>query len=112
MVEIAVRFEIPAPLGYPVKIALNVPEQARVVTSELDAPIAATDKGSLVRRLVLRTTGPLSLEKPLIVTADGQTANGAMGLHAERQVPAKPEQRVVPTTAAPPGGRPRGAAAR
>jgi hypothetical protein len=110
---VAVRIEVPAPLGYPVRFRASLPSQAKLVSSELDAPIDGAQSGSFVRELRVHAGAPLSLEAPLVVVAEGRAQGGAVGLRAEKQLPPKPELHVAPNQGpVPPGGRPPGAARR
>lgn len=106
-VELRADFDVREPITYPLSLTLVAPEGALVLAGAQTETLAATPAGRFSKTYKVRTQAPLSQQSFVKLVVHGQSANNAMGLHAEPRFPAVIETGVPPRQGPSiPGGRP------
>ena len=105
--ELRADFDAREPITYPLSLTLVPPEGALIMAGAATETLPTTPAGRFSKTYKIRTQAPLSQESFVKLVVHGQSANNAMGLHAEPRFPAVIDTGVPPRQGPSiPGGRP------
>ena len=108
-VDVTVEIDVLGPMAVPATMKVIVPPGAAVTSGNANETIALSQRGTLERKLHVKSPTPINDRAPIEVVLEARDLDAGVGFHAERQWPPRAEMVVPPSSGPrPPTGRPPG----